>query len=105
MLNRGDKVIWQTGFDNRRVEATVQDLILLDDPGSGKKRGQQLTRAAWRLIRKGWVVVSLICPDETGTFWAYGSVIDPVPIMDLTSPDDQTLESMESLIRIEMREE
>ena len=102
MITIGDTVLYDNpAIGNGRVlTARVQDLTLLDNPEGGSKNGQRLTRAAWRLVRKGWVLVTVVvldAPGVTGTFWARGRDIDPVPL--------EGEETIESLIRNEMVEE
>ena len=102
MITIGDTVFYDNpAIGNGRVlTARVQDITLLDSPEGGSKDGQRLTRAAWRLVRKGWVLVTVVvldAPGVTGTFWARGRDIDPVPL--------EGEETIESLIRNEMVEE
>ena len=102
MITIGDTVLYDNpAIGNGRVlTARVQDLTLLDNPEGGSKNGQRLTRAAWRLVRKGWVLVTVLpldAPGVTGTFWTRGRDIDPVPL--------EGEETIESLIRNEMVEE
>lgn len=102
MITIGDTVLYDNpAISNGRVlTARVQDLTLLDNPEGGSKNGQRLTRAAWRLVRKGWILVTVLpldAPGVTGTFWARGRDIDPVPL--------EGEETIESLIRNEMVEE
>ena len=102
MIQIGDTVFYDNpAIGNGRVlTARVQDLTLLDNPEGGSKNGQRLTRAAWRLVRKGWVLVTVLpldAPGVTGTYWARGKDIDPVPL--------EGEETIESLIRNEMVEE
>ena len=102
MIKIGDTVLYDNPrIDNGRVlTARVQDLTLLDDPKGGSKDGQRLTRAAWRLVRKGWILVTVVPLDAlrvTGTYWARGKDIDPVPL--------EGEETIESLMRNEMVEE
>ena len=98
MIKVGDKVIWK---NNGSIgEAIVHELLLQDDPRTGTRSGQRLARSAWRLIRKGWVLVTVTVPQETGTFWAASDELDPTPI--IKEQNIQThVESMDSIIRNE----
>ena len=103
MITIGDTVLYDNpAIGNGRVlTARVQDLTLLDNPGIGfgGAPGQRLTRAPWRLVRKGWIIVTVVPLDSpiTGTYWARGAQLNPVPL--------EGEETIESLIRNEMVEE
>ena len=105
MLKRLDRVLWSPGFgDRQRLEAVVMELTLLDDPGRASKEGTRIPRAAWRLIRKGWVVLTVASIEEggpSGSFWAYGRDVEPLPL-DKEKNIAAWKENTESLIRTEM---
>lgn len=114
MLKRLDHVTWTPRFgDRQRLEAVVMELTLLDDPGRASKKGTRIPRAAWRLIRKGWVVLTVTPLGQgvpTGSFWAYGRDVSPLPIdQDGSARRPRVLvdsvETVESLIRTEMGRE
>ena len=106
MLKKGDKVIWKAGKISKTVYAIVTEIKLVDDPLIKDWKPiypelQRLERVAWRLIRKNWAIVTIAPLFKSGTFFARGTDIDPLPI-DKQENIQKWEENMDSIIRNEM---